>query len=264
MKFTKTDLTPPIANMRTALYELFKAPLDGMWESLYIAGSQNYLIDENGETMGYCCIDEEKSLTQIYLTAPQRFRMSATITSLIGNGLVTSAKLSSMEPISFNACLLHAKSISANTFCYQFLQDQNVTAAQLEMKLAEETDTDAMRTFFREQIGFDDTFGYTANLIGRKELFFAEEAGILIATGECRMSDSQPHVSDVGVIVNKEHHGKGLGTRVLYTLAQKALKAGRNPICSTTQDNIASQKAITKAGFYCSHIIFDLALPANG
>lgn len=258
MKFTKTTDSETIGRLREELYQRFTAPLDGMWESLYIASSTDFLIENEGETVGYCCIDEQSSLTQIYLSDAQLFRMGEAIRSLSESGLAKSAKLSSMEPISFNACLKHSKSISPNTLCYQFSDAQTVQAELLNMQLATPADADAMRTFFKTQIGFDDTFGYTTNLIERKELFFAEESGEIIATGECRMSDSQPTAADVGVIVNKDHHRKRLGTRVLHTLARKAQQANRHPICSTTEDNIASQKAIAKAGFYCSHVIFDI------
>lgn len=81
---------------------------------------------------------------------------------------------------------------------------------------------------------------------------------MIIATCECRMSDSQPSIGDIGIIVHQEFRNKGLATEMLKLQANSILKAGRKPICSTTLDNIASRKAIEKAGFHCSNIIFDI------
>ena len=107
-------------------------------------------------------------------------------------------------------------------------------------------------------IGFDDTFGYVDNLISRKELFMVKDSNTIITTGECRLSDTQLEYADVGVAVNKEHRKKGYATKMLLQLAKEAIMQKRKPICSTTIDNIGSQKAIEKAGFHCSNIIFDM------
>ena len=58
----------------------------------------------------------------------------------------------------------------------------------------------------------DDTFGYTENLVARKEIFMLTESNIIIATSECRMSVSQTEIADLGIIVNHDFQGKGLAT----------------------------------------------------
>jgi len=85
-----------------------------------------------------------------------------------------------------------------------------------------------------------------------------KESETIVATSECRMSDSQPEIADLGIIVNRDFQGRGLATRIMKIQVNRVLKLGRKPICSTTLDNIASRKAIEKSGFYCSNIIFDI------
>lgn len=257
MKFIKTNHGRVIHKLRSDLYARFMAPLDAMWESLYIASAQPYLIEELDQPIGFCCIDEEDSLLQIYLVEAYNHLMHRTIKSLIDSGLITSAKLSSIEPISFNACLTISKSIQTNTLCFHY-SGQPMKHEPLNIVPVHEGDIPEVRTFLKEQIGFDDTFGYTANLVTRQELFMIKEKGDLMATSERRMSDSQPGFADLGVIVNRKYQGRGLATRVLNQQAENVLKLNRRPICSTTHDNVASQKAIEKAGFYCAHIIFDI------
>ncbi|WP_250629684.1 GNAT family N-acetyltransferase [Aureibaculum algae] len=129
----------------------------------------------------------------------------------------------------------------------------------MNIELVSPNDITTIKTFLKEQVGMDDTFGYTENLVSRKEIFMIKESDVIIATSECRMSDSQPEIADLGIIVNKNYQGKGIATQIMKMQVNRVLKSGRKPICSTTLDNIASKKAIEKSGFYCSNIIFDIA-----
>ncbi|KYG72995.1 GNAT family N-acetyltransferase [Roseivirga echinicomitans] len=259
MKFLKTNSTETIDSLGSELYQKLTTPIDAMWELLYIASSQHYFIEDEAKNIGYCCIDDGNSLLQIYLIDEFAHRMDKAITSLIESGLINSAKLSSSALVAFNTCLFHSKSIKPNTICYQHTNNviQNVTPLNLE--LATEEDISGIKTFLKEQVGMDDTFGYTENLVTRQEIYFIKESDVIIATSECRMSDTQPEIADLGIIVSRDHQGKGMATQVMQTQVNRVLKAGRRPICSTTFDNVASRKAIEKSGFYCTNVIFDIS-----
>jgi len=260
ISFSQSESEETIINYRKQLYTSFIAPLDGMWESLYIANATSYLIKNEGEEIGYFCVDQDKSLNQLFLTATHRYLMNTVVAELINRGLVVSAHLSSIEPTVFNTCLLFSKSIEANTINYTFSLEQKkkVSINTLNLNKANTHDSDRIRAFFKNEIGFDDSFGYTDNLINRGEIYVVEKVGDIIATGECRLSDSQPTYADVGMVVKQDNRKKGLGTSVLSELVNIANKNNRTPICSTTVENVASQKAIERAGFYNSHTIFKI------
>lgn len=258
MNFAKTGITETITLLRTQLYASLTAPIDAMWEQLYIASSQHYLIEENNSTLGYCCIDKTGGLTQLFLSKDHLSLMDKVVKELIATKMVRSASLSSNEPKAFNACLLHSKSVKANTFCFEHLNKEIEVDTNLTIELVEKEDIPSVKVFLKEQVGMDDTFGYTENLVARKEIFMLKESTIIIATSECRMSDSQPKIADLGIIVNRDFQGKGLATQIMKMQVNSVLKADRKPICSTTFDNSASIKVIEKSGFYCSTIIFDL------
>lgn len=262
MNFIKTDITETINNFRSQLYKSLKAPVDAMWEQLYISSSQHYLIEEN-ETLGYCCIDEKGCLTQIFLTKNHLTLMDKVIKELISNGLINSACLSSNEPVAFNVCLFHSKSMKTNTLCFQHMDNEVKVDSDLNLELVNMDNISEVKLFLKEQVGMDDTFGYTENLVTRKEIFMLREAETIVATSECRMSDSQPEIADLGIIVNRDFQRKGLATRIMKMQVNRVLKSGRKPICSTTLNNIASRKAIEKSGFYCSNIIFDINFKDN-
>lgn len=263
MNFIKTDNTETINNLRSQLYQKLTAPIDAMWEQLYIGTSQHYLIEKDETTIGYCCINDEGGLLQIFLLEEYNSNMNQVITALIESKLITSASLSSNEPISFNTCLSLSKGIKTNTFCFEHLNIPIDIESKLNVELVTSDDIPSVKAFLKEQVGMDDTFGYTENLVSRKEIFMVKESDVIIATSECRMSDSQPVIADLGIIVNRNFQGKGIATQVMQMQVNRVLKANRKPICSTTLDNIASRKAIEKSGFYCSNIIFDISLSDN-
>ena len=257
MKFIETDNTELINNYRTQLYKTLNAPVDAMWELLYIASSKPYLI-ENDTTLGYCCISEGGSLTQIYLTQGHQSQMEEVIKALVDQELIQSANLSSKEPVAFNFCLHHSKSIKANTYCFEHPNQEVEVDSGLNIQLVTPEDIPQVKLFLKEQVGMDDTFGYTENLVSRKEIFMLKDDDTIVATSERRLSDTQPEIADLGIIVNRKYHGRGLATSIMQMQVNNVLNMGRKPICSTTVDNAASRKVIENAGFYCTNIIFDI------
>lgn len=259
MNFIISKNTETINSLRAKLYQNLTAPIDAMWELLYVASSQHYLIENKNSTLGYCCINEESALVQIYLEEEYASQMSHIIQELIKTELIKSVSLSSNETVGFNACLFHSKSIKPNTFCFEHLNTEIEVNSALNVELVSTGSIPAIKAFYKAQIGMDDTFGYTENLVSRKELFMVKQSDVIIATSECRLSDSQPDIADLGIIVNKSFQGKGIATQVMQVQVNRVLRLGRKPICSTTVDNIASRKTIEKSGFYCSNIIFDMS-----
>lgn len=259
MNFKETEINDTILSLRKSLYNELSAPIDGMWESLYIANATHYLIISEDEIKGYCCIDEDASLLQLYLIDSYKNKINAVIDELIQTKLIRKAKLCSSEAIAFNACLERSKTIEKDTINYHSTKDslKNLKSS-LSYRLAKSEDIESIKAFFKAEISFDDSFGYTENLVTRREIYLFEEDKKIIATGECRLSDTQKEFADIGMIVKISKRGQGLGAKVLNEMALKAIASDRKAICSTTMDNIASQKAIESIGFFQRDIYFKM------
>lgn len=260
MNFITTEITDKVNDLRSQLYQTLTAPIDAMWEKLYIGSAQHYLIHENDTVIGYCAINQDDCLLQLFLISGHQSKMNRVVIELLESKLIRSAKLSSNEPISFSACLALSKGIAADTLCFEHPNEMMNLSASHELIEVTEKHIPDVKLFYKEQVGMDDTFGYTENLVARKELFMVKDAGTITAISECRMSDSQSGIADLGIIVHANFRRKGLASSVMAAQVNRVLSLGRKPICSTTVDNLASQKMIEKAGFYCSNIIFDIRL----
>lgn len=258
MEFIKEKNTSEIRAWRRELYQRFKAPLDDMWEGLYITLAQNYIISRDGEAWGYCCINKEKSLLQIYLKDAYMQEMENVIEALIAQKLIVSASLSAIEPAAFNTCLERSIETRANTYCYRYPHQEMNVETGLHLVKAQVEDHDAIKDFFFSDVEFDDTFGYIKLRTARGELYLLKDGDEIMATGECRISPSQEATADMGMAVRKDLRGRGIGSKMMQEMVRRALAAGCTPICSTTVDNIASQGVIKKAGLFCEYIIFNM------
>jgi len=258
MNFIKTEASNLISELRAKLYLKLKAPIDAMWEQLYIASSQHYLMESNNQTYGYCSINDEKSLVQLFLIDEYKSKMENVVVELINSNLITSASISTNEPNLFNWCLALSNSIKVNTYCFEHTNTYNDIESNLNMELVTGESIPQIKMFLKDQVGMNDTFGYTENLVSRKEIYMVKDSNVIIATSEFRRSETQPDITDVGIIVNRNYQGNGFATQLMKIQVNRALKAGRKPICSTTVENIASRKMIKKSGFYCTNIIFDI------
>ena len=101
---------------------------------------------------------------------------------------------------------------------------------------------------------------YSGNLIERKELFVLCRDDEWLGTGECRRSDSQEGVTDLGMMVTPAHRGKGWATYILTCLSAHSAAYGQHRICSTTVENVGAQKAIIRSGFISRHRIMNVSL----
>ena len=97
------------------------------------------------------------------------------------------------------------------------------------------------------------------NLIARRELYALRHGGEILGTGEARVSESQPPFADLGVITLRRHRGRGVAPHVLGRLKQLCYDHDLVPICSTTAENVAAGRVITKAGFVSRHRILKVA-----
>ena len=173
-------------------------------------------------------------------------------------GAVIGAFSSTAETHYLSLCLDHAAKTQVNTLMYQQIEKAVKQKTDLPMAAATVEQLAEFVEFAKANIGAPEEWvtGYYANLISRKELFGYWKNNKLLAAGECRLFDEhQTEYADLGMIVAESERGQGIATQVLTYLIALANGKGLTAMCSTEKTNIASQKAITRAGLTSSHRI---------
>lgn len=260
-----TDLAA-LENLRQAYFSSLSGPMDGMWDSGFTQPSPHWSIQHDGSCIGYFVLNEENTLLQFYVEETFHSHSGSILDRIISQHNVKKAVASTIDPSFLSLCLDRQTGISAHTSLYT-----TAGAAPVGMALpvecsfipAQTSDLEPVVDLQIDCLGGQQELkgwldGYSSHLISRGELLILSDEDGWMGLGEYRRSDSQRGVVDLGVMVHPSHRRKGLAAAILTTLRQKAQSEGLVAICSTTIDNVASQAAIRRAGFICSHRIMDV------
>ena len=258
-----SDLRP----LKAAYLEGLLAPLDGMWEVGFIQAAPHFEIRLDGQQAGYCVIDQESTLTQFFVKAELQAHGRALLEQVLAQRSVTHAIAFTLDPYFLSLCLDLQVGVKVHSYLYELPTAGAGPCEEIEeLTFRPLSETELQRTieFQRSCLSGDAQLtewltSYSANLIDREELFVLSQHEEWIGLGECRRSDSQAGVADVGMMVAPSQRRRGWATDILRRLCAHCVANGLRPICSTTVANVGAQRAITNAGFISRHRILDVA-----
>lgn len=252
-----------IVSLKSQYIQRLTAPLDGMWEVGIIGTAPHWEIQSQDQTIGYCAIDEHGMLLQFFLLPGFEKEGQKIFNSVLTQRSVAGAFASTIDPFFLSLCLDLHSDISVHTIIYELERARvpaHPGAKKAIFRKVEGSELDLAVAFQQRCLGAgpelgDWLRGYSSNLIAREELFVLCNGEGWMGLGEYRKSDTQDGVVDLGMMVDPDERGKGWATNILSRLVEGSDKQGHTPICSTTVENTASQKAITRAGFVGRHRI---------
>jgi GNAT superfamily N-acetyltransferase len=255
-------------HLKAAYLHGLAAPMDGMWDAGFVAQAPHWDIRMQGKQAGYCAVNEEGALLQLFLLPAFEVHGRAIFEHVVSQDIVHKAVASTIDPSFLSLCLDVQKQVTVHTYMYEVrpeAEPHDSPRPGIELSPAGQTALDRVVAFQRSCLGNDPDMSdwlraYSGNLIEREELFVLHRDDDWLGLGECRKSDSQVGVADVGMMVAPEHRGQGWGTDILRRLRVHSTAYGLRPICSTTVDNSPAQKAIQNAGFVSHHRIMDITL----
>lgn len=256
-KFTAVTSQALIA-LKQAYLKSLVAPLDGMWES-FAEGGQHWAIaaDNNSENIGYCVLNDGGKLLQFFTI--EKENSARIFKEMQGTLKPSGAFVATQEALYLSHCLDSQNALSVNALLYQEGM-QVVPPSKVKLNKITKVEFEHAVDFGITVLGCDVNWlkGYYENLIVKQQLFGVWKDNALIATGECRLSDSQKPYADVGMMVAEAHRGQGLATEILRGLRHMCKARGLKAICSTESENLAAQKAIMNAGFVSEHRILEI------
>ncbi len=253
-----------LAGLKRAYLASLAAPFDGMWEA-FATMSRHREMRSAGERVGYFCVNDEGQLLQFYVVPTAENVVAELFAAVVARDEVEGAMVYTADHLFLGLCLDLHKEVRVHTYLYQRHHRgepvfEDAAQASLDPVLAGELDAIAelQRDSLDQDLG-DWLVGYLENLIARRELYALRLRGEVLGTGEARVSDSQPPFADLGVITMRRHRGRGVASHILWRLGQLCHHRELVPICSTTVENLAAQRAIAKAGFLSRHRILEVA-----
>ena len=246
-----------IQQLRDDYLRTLVSPMDGMWEGAIIAQAAFWEIEDQGQRVGYFCLGAENELLRFQLWENYLARSQAIFRWLISTHSIQYAVASTIEPPYFSLCLDMQKSIMLHSYLFRDSKRLEPWSAlsNLSFRKAEMSELAELVRFYRTNVEgpgeWVETFLHKR--IEREELFGLYERQTVVATGECIPSQKQFPYTDLGMVVAQGYRGRGLGSSMLLHLKNLCYEAGQRPICSCAAGNLASKKAIEKAGFVSEH-----------
>jgi RimJ/RimL family protein N-acetyltransferase len=255
-----------IADWKQAYLQSLVAPLDGYWETAVIARTPHCKILLDGRALGYFAADDKKRLLQFYAVE----QADPLFTAVLESEWVETAVAGTNDPLFLSLCLDRQKAVAVNT--YLFYDAHQVTPRlpaypEAEFRSSAADELERLLAFHKhnDECGDSEAIAdlggqrnFIQSLITKRGSFGLYDNDKLLGVGEYRISASQPHYADLGMIVDKDHRRRGVGTAILAHLKVHCYNQNVFPICSCVVENSASRKTIEKAGFVARHRILDI------
>ncbi len=260
---TQCESSNTVKQRSTDYLRTLIAPMDGMWEGRVIAQATCWELHDQGQYAGYCCIDSNNYLVRFYLLEDYRGQAQTIFRWVISKHGIPHAIASTIEPFYLSLCLDIQTDVSIHSYLFR-----DTVASKSSFRLegtvaftrAERREIHNFVNFYR--VSTEGTAEWIESFLQtrvlREELFGLYHGQILVAAGECIPSQEQTPYADLGMVVEPAYRGRGLGTEMLFHLKEHCYAAGWKPICSCDAGNIASKKAIEKAGFVSEQRMVDV------
>jgi GNAT superfamily N-acetyltransferase len=287
--FTPIPDLAPIQRLKQAYLQTLTAPLDGYWKEAIIDPAPHWQMHIDGQLAGYFALDAIKKLNELvgndfnslranrllqFYVAPRFAHRAADLfAAMVTEHTVKTAVIFTSDPVGLVLGMDWQTAVSINSYLFE---DHRPIAPALPayphvtFRQSTIADLEPLLTFYArndeesDSAAIDANFGtmqkYVEAIIMEGQSFALRDGDSIIGIGEWRVSQAQPPYVDLGMVTDREHRRRGVGTYILTQFKQLCTERGLRPICSCDAGNIGSRKTIEKAGFISSHRIVEMEL----
>lgn len=251
----KTEVSE-IEELIQRYYKTLTAPMDDYWEEGIIPSCDFFTIN-TPKTVGYLALDEDGTLLQFYVLDTENYE--STFKELIEKEEIQKAYAATSDELFYSTCKKYSSAINENTYLYT--EDRHIITPlpfdDIIMRSAQMTDLNYILEYNDENVASVAPWliYYYTKLILKNGLYLFIVKGELIGTGEKRKSISNETIMNIGMTVSKKRRQKGVATYIINTMRVLSNNEGYKTICSTTFENIGSQKTLLKCGYRLYHKI---------
>jgi GNAT superfamily N-acetyltransferase len=252
MKITKIPLSG-IRNYRTE-YLNSLPEFQELFLEIMIREGDCYLLQLNGEEMGYAIVNTRGVLIEFYVRKNYLRYSQAFFTKLLNDLSISELYCKSFDALLLKNCMLHALPYTVIGVLYRGYAEASIP---LDPEVRLEKAGLSSKTFL---LGQDDsikelfeTEQQLLEFIQNEHVFLAFHKDAFIGCGMVLRTHPDWDFCDLGVWVEPSCRGKSRGSQILLYLRAFALQNALRPSCGCAIENRASQKMIEKSGFVSRH-----------
>lgn len=216
-----------------------------------------YRIGWDNRPAGYCLLSEDARIAELDLPRDAWSAKAELFAALVERLEVRGARCFSFDPLLLGLCIERGWTASVEGALFRDLLDEVPPVQRDDLRLRPATTADLEQILPHREGVFESEDECRAWIAGGR-VSVLERDGAFLGTGLLtRIWASRPE-HDLGVMVHPDHRGRGYASHVLRALKRRCLDLGLRPIAGCHAENLASARALHRAGFASQHALFKL------
>lgn len=248
MKIVKTT-THKIKKLRTD-YLNSLPEFQELFIELMIKDSDFYILQEDNKETGYAIRNNEGVLIEFHVSDKYIPRSNKFFRQVLKDLSITDIYCKSFDSLLLSNCLLNSLPYSIMGMLYRdyvealIKKDPDIKMEKAELSSAGflMSQDDSIKELF-------ETEQQLIDFIQNENVFEFYKNKEFVGCGMVIRTHPNWNFCDLGVWVNPSKRGKSIGSQIILTLREFAIKNNMNPSCGCAIENLASQKTIEKSGF---------------
>ena len=251
-------------DLRSTYLAQLVAPMDDMWAAFADRAAPHALL-VGTDVAGCCAVDEERRLLRFYVDPRFQQHSRALLRLALKEASATSMMVFTLDPnylsVALDLASERAAGVESHTLLFRSVLDPEVAMVE-SLTWAGARDHGRIVDFQAAALEAPRDFleAYVRERLERRELALFEEGSRLLCVGELRRDLQQPGVAHLGLVVRESVRGRGIGSRMLASLVERARELQLRPHCSTEVSNGGARRAIERCGFRADHRVLRVSL----
>jgi GNAT superfamily N-acetyltransferase len=223
---------------------MLQSPIDSFLEE-HILNSTFYLINDNGEAVGYYAISKEELLTQFFLKVSMYSKSQEVFIQVLAGHPISSIFVPTSDEFLLSTVLDQDFKLTKQAY---FFQDSKIPIPEVklfesgQLRKAEHSDVERIINISQ------DFFDRLPERIEDGEIFVFMNEKRLLGVGIIEKSRLQSGYASIGMFVNDEFRQQGIGRTIIHHLKEWCYQNRLKPICGCWYYNTNSKLTLESAG----------------
>lgn len=217
-----------------------------------------------GQPAGYCLSSSDSMLAELELARSCWAERSALFASLAKQIGLRGARCFSFDSLLLALCVEQGWPAGVEGPLFRDLLDESgpVRSEAFEGLELRPATPDDIPTILEHREGVFESPEEVSEWVTRGHVSVLERATTFLGIGLLTRVWSTRREHDVGVMVHPDHRHRGYASYILRQLKRRCLDSGMRPTAGCAVENVASVRALTRAGFISQHSLLIFEHPA--
>lgn len=242
---------PPGA-LRTAHLDSLAHPQELYLEQRVGSGHTMVLSGGSGRVEGYAVVSDG-AVVEFHVIADSL--IDDPFGSLLLASGATRTLAMSFDAVTLRAARSHSTSERSIAHLFRSFTPSDMALGDITTRYASPADRERV---VEMHDGFFDDLAEMDRYIDARSLTLFERASDLVGCGITTRVVSGRDAVDVGMVVAVGERGRGLGAMIAAHLAERCVATGDRPIAGCAVGNVASRRALERAGFRSDHTLVEI------